>query len=48
MYIPFEAVFPKEPLVGIPSKAPEKISKRNGDAIIVVTVSVHIEKGPSG
>jgi hypothetical protein len=31
MYIPFEAVFPNGLLVDIPSKAPEKISERNGD-----------------
>ncbi len=39
MYIPFGAVLLNGPLTGIPSKAPEKISERNRDAINSDTIS---------
>ena len=43
MYILFGAVFLNGPLVGIPSKAPEKISERNGTAINSESISVPME-----
>jgi len=46
MYIPFEVVFPNGPLVGIRSKAPEKIIERSGDLVDTNsgTISVPIER----
>jgi len=42
MYIPFEAVFPNGPLMGIRSKAPEKISERNRDTIDTNSDSISV------